>query len=158
MVAVTLDLAAFSEEVTRAWWPKARARTIDLGFESTVVTVVAHPGLLKQALGNLLHNAMRYTPAGGTVTVRISVQGDKARLSVIDDGPGIPEPERHRAGERFFRGSNTSQAGSGLGLAIVRSIAERHGGSMAVDSGVNGCGLAVSMLLPLALGQPLAKG
>ncbi len=158
LVAVTLDLAAFSEEVTRAWWPKARARTIDLGFESTVVTVVAHPGLLKQALGNLLHNAMRYTPAGGTVTVRISVQGDKARLSVIDDGPGIPEPERQRAGERFFRGSNTSQSGSGLGLAIVRSIAERHGGAMAVDSGVNGCGLAVSMLLPLALGQPLAKG
>ncbi len=52
------------------------------------------------------------------------------RLAVIDDGPGIPDDERHRAGERFFRGRNQAQPGSGLGLAIVRSIAERHGGGL----------------------------
>lgn len=152
LVPESLDLAAFAEEVTRVWWPEARARGIDLGLESRVVMLSAHPGLLRQALANLLHNAIRYTPVGGQVTVRITVQGGMARLSVLDDGPGIPEPERQRAGERFFRGSNISQSGSGLGLAIVRSIAERHGGTMVVESGLNGCGLAVAMVLPLMPG------
>ncbi|MBK6854388.1 MAG: sensor histidine kinase N-terminal domain-containing protein [Burkholderiales bacterium] len=147
----SIALASLAEEGTRAWWAEARARRIDLGLEvpAQPVWVQAHPGLLKEALSNLLHNALRYTPPGGHVTVHVTAEPGAARLMVVDNGPGIPAPERDRAGERFFRASNASQPGSGLGLAIVRSIAERHGGRLEVGVGPQGQGLSVTMILPL---------
>lgn len=149
-----VDLAAFAADVTRAWWAEASERGIDLGLEApepaAPLRVQVHTGLLREALANLLHNAIRYTPKGGHVTVRVSADAAHARLAVIDDGPGIPEAERHRAGERFFRASNASAPGSGIGLAIVRSIAERHGGSLDVGGGDGGHGLAAAISLPLA--------
>lgn len=156
----SLDLAALAEAVTRAWWSDAHARGVDLGLENSAGTVLvaAHAGLLREALANLLHNAVRYTPRGGHVTVRVAIQGHQARLTVMDDGPGIPEAELARAGQRFFRGSNASQPGSGLGLAIVRSIAERHGGTLEVGRGLAGRGLAVSMVLPVSTLPAPAKG
>jgi two-component system sensor histidine kinase TctE len=111
--------------------------------------------LLKEALSNLLHNAIRYTPRGGQVTVSVARGGDTAALTVLDDGPGIPPAERARAGERFFRGSKVALPGSGLGLAIVRSIAQRYGGELRLESGPDERGLRVSIVLPLA---PLAQG
>jgi two-component system sensor histidine kinase TctE len=152
-----LDLAAFAAEVTRAWWPEARHKRIDLGLDDQAGTalVQAHPGLLKEALSNLLHNALRYTPDGGQVTVTVGVAGAEVRLGVVDNGPGIPEAELGRAGERFFRASNAGPTGSGLGLAIVRSIAERHGGRLEVAPGPQRHGLAVTLVLPLfASGAP----
>jgi two-component system, OmpR family, sensor histidine kinase TctE len=156
-VAERVALDALAEEGTRAWWSEAQARQIDLGLEvpGTKVWVLAQPGLLREALSNLLHNALRYTPVGGQVTVRVAVEHGEpgqpgvARLIVVDNGPGIPAPERQRAGERFFRASNVSQSGSGLGLAIVRSVAERHGGRLEVGVGPQGLGLSVAMILPL---------
>jgi two-component system sensor histidine kinase TctE len=148
-----LDLAALAAEVTRRWWSEAHERGIDLGFdaaEGVAPSVNAHAGLLKEALGNLLHNAIRYTPRGGHVTVRIASGAGLMRLAVVDDGPGIPDDERHRAGERFFRGRNAGAPGSGIGLAIVRSIAERHGGRLAVGRGEGGRGLAAAIVLPPA--------
>lgn len=147
-----VDVAALAEGVTRQWWAQARAQGIDLGFEPAVETlqVMAQPALLKEALVNLLHNAIRYTPRGGQVTVRVGRTGSTAALTVLDNGPGMPLADRARAGERFFRGSNVSLPGSGLGLAIVRSIAERHGGQLQIGSGPNGCGLSASLVLPLA--------
>jgi len=152
LVSEPIDLLPFAEDVTRAWWTDARAGRIDLGLDvpSQPVVVMAHPGLLKEALSNLLHNAIRYTPAGGQVTVRVAAGQGEARLMVVDNGPGIPAAERPRAGERFFRASNAGQPGSGLGLAIVRSIAERHGGRLEVDTGAQGLGLAVAIVLPRA--------
>lgn len=154
-----LDLIDFAADVSRAWWAEARDHGIDLGFEAPEdpsgaeksIVVAAHAGLLKEALSNLLHNAIRYTPRGGHVTVRVSVQRPHARLAVVDDGPGIPEAERGHAGERFFRASNASQPGSGIGLAIVRSIAERHGGQLEIGESSAGRGLEAALLLPLAL-------
>ncbi|WP_157270005.1 sensor histidine kinase [Azohydromonas aeria] len=153
-----LDLVDFAAGVTRAWWPQARDQGIDLGFEAPEgpagaeepIVVAAQGGLLKEALSNLLDNAIRYTPGGGHVTVRVSLQPPQARLAVVDDGPGIPRDERGRAGERFFRASNATQSGSGIGLAIVRSIAERHGGRLEIGDGAAGRGLEVALLLPLA--------
>lgn len=146
----SVEVLAFAQEVTRAWWAEARARDIDLGLDAATgpLLVRAHAGLLKEALSNLLHNAIRYTPCGGQVTVRVAANSAEAWLSVIDNGPGIPEAELHRAGERFFRGSTASQPGSGLGLAIVRSIAERHGGRLELSNGQDGRGLAASIALP----------
>lgn len=151
-VAEPIDLDGFARDVTRRWWTEARARDIDLGQDEpgAPVRVLAHPGLLKEALSNLLHNAIRYTPAGGHVTVRVAAELGEARLTVTDSGPGIPEAERPRAGERFFRASNAGQPGSGLGLAIVRSIAERHGGRLELSAGPQGQGLAVAIVLPLS--------
>jgi two-component system sensor histidine kinase TctE len=145
-----LDLVAFAGEVARAWWAEAEQRGIDLGLDTDLDTLVlpAHAGLLREALANLLHNALRYTPRGGHVTVRVDAGPGEARIAVIDDGPGIPPAERARAGERFFRASNATQPGSGLGLAIARSIAARHGGRLAIDGKPAGPGLVVTIVLP----------
>ncbi len=144
------DLVALAEGVTRQWWAEARERGIDLGFESDAspVRASAQAALLREALANLLHNALSYTPRDGQVTVQVRRLGDQAWLTVVDSGPGIPAAERVRAGERFFRASNASQPGTGLGLAIVRSIAERHGGTLRVEGGADGRGLSVSIVLP----------
>lgn len=146
-----LELAAFAGDVSRAWWPEAHQRGVDLGLDAPEeVMVRAYPALLKEALSNLLHNAIRYTPPGGQVTVRVAAGDGVARLSVLDNGPGIPEAERQQAGERFFRASNATQPGSGLGLAIARSIAERHGGQLVLQGRSEGPGLQACIVLPLA--------
>ncbi|WP_431286597.1 sensor histidine kinase [Roseateles chitinivorans] len=152
-----LALDRLADRCARESWPLAREQGIDLGFECAHgdgdrdkdadgredIVVLGHEGQLREALLNLLHNALRYTPRGGAVTLQVGVErrpaleegdarGDTAVIRVVDDGPGIPADERPRAGERFFRGSNVDLPGSGLGLAIVRAIARRHAGDMAV--------------------------
>ena len=146
-----VDAGALAEASTREWWIHARDRGIDLGFEGTPMQLPVHaqPALLKEALANLLHNAIRYTPHGGQVTVRVRNEVGHVCIAVADTGPGIPAEEIARAGERFFRASNVTQPGSGLGLAIVRSIAERHGGSLRLEPAVNGQGLEATIELPL---------
>jgi len=151
VVLESIDINALAEEVTRRWWPEARARQIDLGLEAngTVQPVLGHTALLKEALSNLLHNAIRYCTAEAQVTVRVDYGESECVLSVIDTGPGMSTADLTRAGDRFFRGSNVTQPGSGLGLAIVRSIAERLGGRLTVGVGLNGHGLAVAIVLPI---------
>ena len=156
----SIELAAFAAEVARTWWAEAHAKGIDLGLDEAPrpIHAVAHRELLAEALSNLLHNAIRYTPREGQVTVRVTAEGDEARIAVIDNGPGIPEAERARAGERFFRASNASQPGSGLGLAIVRSIAQRYGGRLEVNRGPQGLGMAMAIVLPLVESYPQTTG
>lgn len=151
-----VDLVALCNEVTRQWWREAQARGIDLGLDAaaTPVVVPAQAGLLKEALSNLLHNAIRYVPCGGHVTVHVAAGPGQATLEVVDDGPGIPAAELPRAGERFFRASNASASGSGIGLAIVRSIAERHGGRLDLAPPAQGSGLVARLVLPTASPGP----
>jgi two-component system sensor histidine kinase TctE len=145
-----VDTSELVEKATREWWIAAREHGVDLGFEPDAEPqrVLVDAAMLKEALSNLLHNAIRYTPRGGHVTVQLTHSEDEAVITVVDNGPGLPLQERARAGDRFFRGSHASQPGTGLGLAIVRSIAERHGGELRVRSGANGQGLAVAIVLP----------
>ena len=149
-----VELNALAQAVTRHWWSEARAAGIDLGLEAAPrpVHATAQPALLKEALSNLLHNAIRYTPRGGRVTVAVKEAGARAWLEVVDDGPGIPADERARAGERFFRGSNVAQPGTGLGLAIVKSIAERLGGELLLTAGHGERGLRATIALPASAG------
>ncbi|WP_296481073.1 sensor histidine kinase [Rhodoferax sp.] len=146
-----VDASELVERTTREWWLDAREHGVDLGFEPDAepLRVLVDAAMLQEALSNLLHNAIRYTPPGGQVTVQLTHSDCEGVITVVDNGPGMPTEELARAGDRFFRGSNASQPGTGLGLAIVRSIAERHGGELRVDANANAQGLAVAIVLPL---------
>jgi signal transduction histidine kinase len=110
------------------------------------------PELLRRLIGVLLENALRYTRPGGRVDVRVDTDGPHSVLVVEDDGIGIVPEERARLFERFYRGSRARQHrpdGSGLGLAIARWIVERHHGSINIESGGNGLGTRVQVVLPV---------
>ena len=88
---------------------------------------------LERAVGNLVGNARKHGPAGGRIAIEVARDGDRARLTISDEGPGLTPDEAERAFERFWRGPRAGGEGSGLGLAIVRAIAERHGGTARAD-------------------------
>jgi signal transduction histidine kinase len=103
-----------------------------------------------QLLTNLIGNALKFTPRGGAVSVRLADDVEQATIDVRDTGAGIPADELPRVFERFYRGTNTGEArasGSGLGMAIVRSIVEMHGGEIDISS-VVGQGTVVRITLP----------
>jgi two-component system sensor histidine kinase TctE len=131
-----VDLVPLARDLVRESVADAIGRGVDLGFEGTdaPVRIVAAPMLVRELLKNLVDNALRYTPRGGSVTVRIVSTGSTAYLDVEDTGPGIPEGERQRVFDRFYRILGTNVDGSGLGLAIVREIAEQHGALIRVSS------------------------
>jgi len=112
----------------RAWVQRAVDKNIDLGFELEDAWVLGEPLLLRELFANLLDNALLYTQVGGSVTVRTVAGKDEAILEVEDNGPGIPEEEREKVFERFYRIAATGGEGCGLGLSIVAEIAERHSG------------------------------
>ena len=123
---VDLDLAALARQVCVEVSAEAVRRSIDLGFEGESAIVRGEPVLLHEMLANLLDNALRYTPAGGAVTVRVRA-GDRPRVEVEDSGCGIPPELRQRVFERFYRVPGQTAHGTGLGLAIAREIAKGHG-------------------------------
>jgi two-component system sensor histidine kinase TctE len=129
-----IDLQAIAQEQTQNWVHEAMARDIDLGLEGEddPVMIRGNALLLAELLNNLIDNALRYTPRGGTVTVRVRVTETQAILEVEDSGPGIPEAERELVFDRFYRVLGTATDGSGLGLAIVREIAQQHGAAITV--------------------------
>jgi two-component system sensor histidine kinase TctE len=99
---------------------------IDLGFALEPSVTSGEPVWMEELINNLVDNAMRYAPEGGTVTVKCGACDGAAWLSVEDSGPGIPAHERERIFERFYRGHAEQGEGSGLGLSIVREVANAH--------------------------------
>jgi two-component system OmpR family sensor kinase len=133
--------------------PQADARKIDLGIStSQPVSVLGDPDSLRTLVGNLVDNAVRYTPEGGRVDVSVEEIDEagkqRAVLRVIDTGPGIPQDERLRVFDRFYRPPGMSPPGSGLGMAIVKAIADAHGASVTLGSGSNEHGLNVTVSFP----------
>jgi len=129
----------------------ARGVTVALGHEDQAVAL-GDADLLKQLLLNLVDNAVAYTPPGGRVELALDVDGNQARLSVRDTGPGIAAEDLERIFERFYRldeARTRRSGGAGLGLAIARWIAEAHGGHIAVES-VVGRGSVFTLVLPRA--------
>ena len=103
--------------------------------------------MIQQAVANLLDNALKFSPAGGVISLTAGTGADGLRIAVADQGPGIPEADRARATERFFRGEPArSTPGSGLGLALVQAVASLHGGSLLLED--NAPGLRAVLLLP----------
>jgi signal transduction histidine kinase len=122
-----LDLNVLARECVEEWLPHALAKDIDLGYEDAgwPARVSGNRSLLRELIGNLLDNAIRYAPPGGRVTARV-IARETVTLEVEDNGPGIDEAERELVFQRFYRALGTGAEGSGLGLAIVRSIAHQH--------------------------------
>ncbi|MDQ2916620.1 MAG: sensor histidine kinase [Pseudomonadota bacterium] len=138
-----VDLHALAERVGAQWIPRAIARNIDLGFDLAPATVHGDEGLLAEMLDNLVDNALRYTPAGGAVTVRCGLAAGDPYFGVEDNGIGIPAAEREKVLERFYRGAGIGGDGAGLGLAIVKEGADRHGAAVAISRPANGIGTFV---------------
>jgi two-component system OmpR family sensor kinase len=145
--ATAFDLAAVVASVVEEKTPFAEQQRIALSLAAVPVTLCGQEDALRILLANLVDNALRYTPPGGSVDVRVAPVGDRACIDVADSGPGIPEEERERVFDRFYRGQQAPGGGSGLGLAIVRQIVTLHGGSIALDKSPSG-GLLVSARFP----------
>ncbi|HEX6004115.1 MAG TPA: HAMP domain-containing sensor histidine kinase, partial [Burkholderiales bacterium] len=147
-----LDLTTLARETTMEWVPRALERKIDLGFDApeTGARIDGNAFLLKEMLNNVLDNALRYTRPGGQVTVRVAPDTRIVRLNVEDTGPGVPEAERERVFERFYRVLDGGAEGCGLGLAIVREIAQSHNAEVKLEAGPNGIGTSVQIAFPRA--------
>ncbi|MFL1431733.1 MULTISPECIES: sensor histidine kinase [unclassified Nocardiopsis] len=147
-----LEVGPLVEQVVAGHGLRAEEAGVRLVAETRDVTLVADRTRLLQVLGNLVGNALRHTPEGGTVTVRAHRAGSEAVLRVTDTGVGIAEEDLPHVFDRFWRADksrNRRTGGSGLGLAIVRGLVELHGGTVAVGSRV-GEGTAFTLRLPLA--------
>jgi two-component system, OmpR family, sensor kinase len=147
---VPVRLDELAREVVGELVPLADSGRIDLGVSATQpVSVRGDPDDLRTLLRNLVDNAVRYSGAGGRVDVSVeevaSGDGRVARLTVSDNGPGIPPEERERVFDRFYRRAGTTPPGSGLGLSIVKSIAEAHGATLSLADGPSGKGVSVMM-------------
>lgn len=137
---VERDLSEFARSVVQDWVQASFTQRIDLGFEQAEqpLPVMCNPLMLRELLGNLIDNALHYTPVEGSVTVRVRADGEPghaqfAILEVEDTGPGIPAAERDHIFQRFYRILDSSRSGSGLGLAIVREIALQHDAQITIS-------------------------
>ncbi|QEL63871.1 two-component system, OmpR family, sensor histidine kinase QseC [Oryzomicrobium terrae] len=154
--AERVDLAALAGEVVASQAGLAQRREVALELALPEVAgegawASGQPELLAVLLRNLVDNALRYTPAGGRVVVRVAAEpGGGWRLSVADDGPGIPPEQQQRAQERFVRLASSAEepgGGSGLGLSIAGRIAQLHGAALAMGPGLAGRGLTIGVVL-----------
>ncbi|HSR25455.1 MAG TPA: ATP-binding protein [Candidatus Eisenbacteria bacterium] len=152
-----VDLADLAAGVVAEFRPLFPDRGLRLEAPAGPVMVDGDGTRLRQVLGNLLSNALRFTPEGGSVEVRLSVAGPSAVLQVSDSGPGIPADELPRVFDRFFRGRQAGGAGSGIGLAVVSELVRAHGGS-ATAGNLPGGGAVLTVTLPLASAAPGAPG
>ncbi len=132
-----LDLARLAADVTRRFAIQAREKHVEIQEQiESVPEVIGDPVKLGWVISNLLGNALRYTPAGGTITVATLGDRQSTRLEVTDSGPGIPPEQKDYIFERFVQyGSDGLAKGSaGLGLSIVKEIVEAHGGRIFVEN------------------------
>jgi two-component system OmpR family sensor kinase len=130
----------------------AQQKGVDMGLHrADEVRVPGHADALMILLRNLVDNAIKYTPSGGTVDIEVRREADgSAVLLVEDSGPGIPPDERERVFDRFYRIAGSEAAGSGLGLAIIKAIAERHGALLTLGQSARLGGLAASVVFPVS--------
>ncbi len=141
------------ERAVRELADQARAKQVNLRLETccALPAVLGDAQQLGQACVNLIENAIKFTPEGGTVTVRADVVRNALELTVSDTGIGIPEHELGRVFDRFFRGQQPgagNTGGSGLGLSLVKAVVERHNGQIDIQSEV-GVGTTVTVRLPV---------
>jgi two-component system OmpR family sensor kinase len=147
----TIDVGALVASVIEDARPLATERAIALDCHEfrDSLNVCGSEDALRILFNNLVDNAIRYTPEGGRVTAAVVREDDTVRAVVEDTGPGIPEEERERVFDRFYRGRSADASGTGLGLAIVAQVAEMHRGVVTLEATAAG-GLRVRVQLPAA--------
>ncbi len=150
----TVNLNRLAQQCTVNWVQMALEKDIDIGYEDAedIVQIRGDANSLVEMLNNLIDNAIRYTPPGGHITVRVAASAQGAELNVEDSGPGIEPQHRERVFERFYRILGSGESGSGLGLAIVAEVAKRHDATIRLDAGSSGKGTLISVRFPR---QPL---
>ncbi|THD79831.1 MAG: HAMP domain-containing histidine kinase [Phenylobacterium sp.] len=152
------DPGELTADISELYEPLCEDKNIDFAAELTKgLQVRANREFLAQALANLLDNAVKYTPAGGAIMLRVRRRSSgEVEFSITDTGPGVPEADRARVIERFVRLENSrNTSGAGLGLSLVAAVAEAHGGRLELDEGPgkvgeSGPGLRVALILPRA--------
>jgi len=136
-----VDVAALVDEVTEFFAPiiEDADQTLTEELGDGPVVALAHEALLRQAIGNLLHNAALYAGEGATVTVKVEALGDRVEITVADTGAGVAADQRERIPERFVRlDPARASGGSGLGLAIATACAKLHGGALRLEDNAPG--------------------
>jgi len=152
------DPAELAADISELYEPLCEDKGIDFAAEfSKDLQVRGNREFLAQALANILDNAVKYTPAGGAIMLRVRRRSSgEIEYSVTDTGPGVPDEDRERVVQRFVRLENSrNQPGAGLGLSLVAAVAEAHGGRLELDEGPGkvgemGPGLRVALILPRA--------
>jgi two-component system sensor histidine kinase TctE len=154
-----VDIAALCHATAMEWVAAARAKQINLGFEGreSGLVVRGNAVLLAELVSNVLDNAVRYAHPGGTVTLRAREDVSSVVIEVEDDGPGIPQSERARVFDRFYRLPSTDGEGSGLGLAIAAEICRSHRASISLSTPAAGTGLLVAISFPDGGGDVLTS-
>jgi two-component system sensor histidine kinase QseC len=146
LVTTQLDMLIIIKDIISKLTPQALEKDIDLGLENTATSYIisAHHTSISIMLCNLVHNAIRYTPRAGEVTVSLSnIKADKLTLMIKDTGPGIPLTLQKQVFERFYRGECHNVPGSGLGLSIVQQVAQLHNLEIQLNNISNDGGLCV---------------
>ena len=148
-----VDLAELLHSIMRDWEKRFAARQLKshLNFPGNLPLLQADENRLQEVIYNLLDNAVKYSRPGGTVFLRAEIEGDRVRISVADQGVGIPEADLPRIFERFYRADKARSrelGGTGLGLSIVKHIVQRHGGTVEAQS-TPGKGTTISVLIPV---------
>jgi signal transduction histidine kinase len=145
-VFAAVDLGALVQDALAPLAAVAQAKRIELDLESQPGSLVqGDEESLRTMVDNLVDNAIKYSPAGSMVRVRVHREHDAVQLIVVDEGPGIAPTLRERVFDRFYRVPGHSEAGSGLGLAIVKTVAVRHGASLELADGPDAIGLQVRL-------------
>lgn len=143
-----VDLGRLAAECLAQRASDAAGKSIEVGLTAEPDCVLpGDPATLAIMIDNLLDNAIKYGSAGGHVAVQLRRGIGSLLLTVADDGVGVAEADRARLRDRFFREEGNAAAGSGLGLSIVEKIAHAHGGTVAIDAGLGGRGLGVTVRL-----------
>ena len=145
-----VDLFATAQHTIEGLAPLTDGRGVAVVLEGTAPLVLGDRDRLQQVIGNLIDNASRMTPEGGTVTVQLSAEGSSAVVRVLDEGPGIPEEALPHVFDRFYRAQpsrDRSTGGAGLGLAIVAAIVRAHAGTIVAERRPEG-GSTFTMRLP----------
>ena len=150
-----VDLAALIADAADLYGPAVEDKGVRLAQSAGDASIVrGDRDLLFQLVANLLDNAIKFTPTGGTIRVRIAHEGGGVRLIVSDTGPGVPEEAMERLGERFFRGAAASGApGVGLGLSLVRAIVRLHDASIAFRDAEPGLEVGITFRQPGVAGN-----
>ncbi|MCU0307267.1 MAG: PAS domain S-box protein, partial [Thermoleophilia bacterium] len=144
------DLAELAGQLIAAATPEAARSGVTLRGDLRPCIAYVDPDRVAQVIDNLVANAVKFTPDGGTVTVRVRGDAERALIEVADQGPGLPAEERERVFERYYQAPSSTRVapGSGLGLAIARSVVDAHHGTVGLHDGPGGLGLVARVTLP----------